>query len=115
MPDERSEPSHPSWRRKASPAPRTERPRHEWTKRRPRPVGEAKLPSSGIFKILAALLGFLTCLATVVVLVGADYADNLMIPHNILGWKGMEAIDALLRTPPPWTLLKPARFELIGG
>lgn|GEM_PF-3039563 len=129
MPDERSEPSHPSWRRKASPAPRTERPRHEWTKRRPRPVGEAKLPSSGIFKILAALLGFLTCLATVVVLiiliwppssvavvlVGADYADNLMIPHNILGWKGMEAIDALVRTPPPWTLLKPARFELIGG
>ena len=88
----------------------------------------SKLPRSRSFKVAGALLGFLACLAALVVLiiliwppssvalvlVGADYADNLMIPHNILGWKGIEAIDALARTPPPWALFQPARFKPIG-
>jgi len=82
-----------------------------------------------MLKVVAALLGFLACLAAVVVLIiliwppssvavvlaGADYADNLLIPHNILGWKGLEAIDALAKTPPRRALFKPAKFELIGS
>ena len=130
MQEERTEPSRPSWRRKAAAAPRPQPKGREWkwTERRARPAGEVKLPRSGSFKVAGALLGFLACLAALVVLiiliwppssvalvlVGADYADNLMIPHNILGWKGIEAIDALARTPPPWALFKPARFKPIG-
>src|SRR5437763_15698397 len=125
MQDERTEPSRPSWRRKATAVPRPQRLGREWkwTQRRARPAGELKLPRSRSFKVAGALLGFLACLAALVVLiiliwppssvalvlVGADYADNLMIPHNVLGWKGIEAIDGLCRTAPPWALFKPAR------
>lgn len=48
-----------------------------------------------------------------VVLIGADYADNLLIPHNILGWRGLEELEALAKTPPRWHLFRPARLELI--
>jgi len=127
MPDERTEPSRPSWRRKAGPAPRAERPRHKWTEQSPKPAGEVKLPSSGIFKVAGAVVGFLACLLAIVVLViliwppspvgvvlvGADYADNLMVPHNILGWKGIEGIEAVAKTPRLWALFKPAALHLI--
>jgi hypothetical protein len=47
------------------------------------------------------------------VLAGADYADNLLVPQNVLGWKGLEAIDALARARPPLALFPPARLEPI--
>src|SRR4051794_4387755 len=118
MQEERTEPTRPSWRRKSAAVPRPQPKGREWkwTERRAKPSGEVKLPRSRTFKVAGALLGFFACLTALVVLiilfrppssvalvlVGADYADNLMIPHNILGWKGIEAIDALARTPPPW-------------
>src|SRR5262245_50142909 len=99
MQDERTEPARPSWRRKVSPspAPRPEQSGHEWTKRRLRPAEEVKLPGSASFKVAGAVVGFLACLVALVVLiiliqppqpaaivlVGADYADNLMVSHNI--------------------------------
>ena len=43
-----------------------------------------------------------------------DYADNLLIPHNILGWRVIEELEALAKTPPRWALFRPAGLELIG-
>ena len=74
------------------------------------------------------MLGFLACLVAVVVLiiliwppapvgillVGADYADNLAVPHNILGWKGLEGIAAVARTPRRWAVFSPGSLQLIG-
>ena len=127
MQDERTEPSRPSWRRKVSPSARPERPGHEWTKRRPKPSGEGKLPKSGGFRVAGAVVGFLTCLVAVVVLiimiqppqpaavvlVGADYADNLLVPHNVPGWQGIVGIEKVSRTPPPWSFFTPAALQLI--
>ena len=73
------------------------------------------------------MVGFLACLLAIVVLiiliwppspvgvvlVGADYADNLMVPHNILGWKGIEGIEAVAKTPRLWALFKPAALHLM--
>ena len=130
MPDERTEPSRPSWRRKASPAPRPElsRPGHEWNRRRSRPSAAERRSGSGFSKLVGAVIGFLGFLAAVlvliiliwppasvgVVLIGAHYADNLLIPHNILGWRVIEELEALARTPPRWALFRPAGLELIG-
>ena len=115
--------------RAVQPQPERPRPEHEWTRRRNRPAGDVKPPGSGTFRLAGAALGFLAFLAAVVVLIiliwppssvgvvliGADYADNLLIPHNILGWKVIEAIESLCRTPLRWALFKPARLELIGN
>ena len=84
-------------------------------------------PRSRSFKIAGALLGFLGLRGPLVfliilfqppkpaavVLVGADYATNLTVPHNLLGWKGLEAIEAVSRTPRPWTIFNPACLQLI--
>ena len=131
MSDERNEPREPSWRRKGSSSPQPERPRpeHEWTRRRNRPAGDVKPSSSGTYRLAGAALGFLAFLAAVViliiliwppssvgvVLIGADYADNPLVPPNILGWKVIEAIESLCRTPLRWSLFTPARLGLIGN
>ncbi len=127
MPDERTEPARPSWKRKAARAPRPERSTHEWNKREPKPAGAVKLPWSGRFKLASALVGFVACLVAIivliimirrpppaaVVLVGADYADNAMVPHNVLGWEGIAGIEKLSKTPARWSLLPPASLQLI--
>ena len=128
MHDEHTEPSRASWRRNVAPSPRREpEKKPEWSKRRLKPVGEARGPRFGGFKIVGAVLGFLACLVAVVVLiiliwppapvgillVGADYADNLAVPHNILGWKGLEGIAAVARTPRRWADFSPGSLQLI--
>jgi hypothetical protein len=73
------------------------------------------------------VLGFLACLVAVVVLiiliwppdpvgillVGADYADNLAVPHNVLGWKGIEGIAALAKVPRRRAVFSPASLRLV--
>jgi hypothetical protein len=81
------------------------------------------------FRLAGVALGFLAFLAAVVVLIiliwppasvgvvliGADYADNPLVPPNILGWKVIEAIESLCKTPARWALFTPARLELLGN
>jgi hypothetical protein len=50
-----------------------------------------------------------------VVLAGASYADNLAVPHNALGWKGLLGVDAVLRTKPRWSWLSRPTLRPIGG
>ena len=82
---------------------------------------------SRFIKIAGVLAGFAACVGLLVfliflfqppkpaavVLVGADYATNLTVPHNLLGWKGLEGIEAVSRTPRPWTIFNPASLQLI--
>jgi len=72
-------------------------------------------------------MGFLACLVAIVVLiiliqrpppaaivlVGAHYADNLTVPHNVLGWKGLAGIKAVSQTRGRWSLLPRASLQLI--
>ena len=74
---------------------------------------------SGTLKVAARRRGLRRCMAALVililllfppgsvavVLVGADYADNLLVPHNILGWEGLVGLETLCKTSPRWTLL----------
>ncbi|ODU01496.1 MAG: hypothetical protein ABS79_01560 [Planctomycetes bacterium SCN 63-9] len=124
MADESKESSKPSWKRKkaaASPpaaAKRAEASRHEWTKKRDRPADEIQLPRSRALWVILAGAGFAACILGLVVLilmiqppkpaavvfVGADYATNLAVPHNVAGRKGIEGIQALSRIPRSFTL-----------
>ena len=129
MPDDRPEPSRRSWRRTASPAPREEQPRpgHEWSRQRSKPASAERSAGSGVYKRVGAVVGFLLFLAAVVVLIlliwppssvgvvliGADYANNLLTSHNMLGWRGLEEAEMLARTQPRRVLFKPARLEMI--
>ena len=85
------------------------------------------IPAPGLFKIAAVLTGFAACVGLMVfliflfqppkpaavVLVGADYATNLTVPHNVLGWKGLKGIEAVSKTPRPWAIFNPASLQLI--
>ena len=42
------------------------------------------------------------------VLVGTDYANNLTVPHNVAGWRGLKGIESLLKVPRRWSWLNPA-------
>jgi hypothetical protein len=80
-----------------------------------------------VLKLAGALLGFVACLIAIViliiliwpppsvamVLVGADYAENLTVAPNILGWKGLEGLASMAGTRPPWSLLRAPRLNLI--
>ena len=82
----------------------------------------------GRFKWPAGSPAFLVCLATVVFLilrirrpepaavflVGANYANNLAVPHNVPGWEGLVGIRQVSEKPPPWSLFYPASLQLIG-
>jgi hypothetical protein len=48
-----------------------------------------------------------------VILVGADYATNLAVPHNVMGWEGLKEIERLSQTPQRWSLFNPASLQLI--
>ena len=127
MADDRLPSSKPSWKRKSTEAKRPDPSAHEWSKRTLKPVGEARIPRSRNLKIFGALLGLFTCLASIVllifllqppkpaavVLVGADYAGNLAVPHNVLGWKGLQGVEAVSRVPQPWAIFNPAPLQLI--
>ena len=120
MPGESTDPPRPSWKHKARRAPTlAARSEHEWSKRNPKTVSQGNRAWSGSLKVAAAIAGFVSCLAALlilifllirpgsmaVVLVGADYADNLLVPHNILGWEGLVGLETLCKTGPRWTLL----------
>jgi hypothetical protein len=120
MPGESTDPPRPSWKHKARRAPTpAARSEHEWSKRNLKTVSQGNRAWSGSLKVAAAIAGFVSCLAALlilifllirpgsmaVVLVGADYADNLLVPHNILGWEGLVGLETLCKTGPRWTLL----------
>jgi len=78
--------------------------------------------------VAGGIAAFLGCLATVVFLiwmlippkpvavflVGADYATNLAVPHNVPGWKGLEGIKMVSEAERSWAFFNPAKLELIG-
>ena len=49
-----------------------------------------------------------------VFLVGANYANNLAVPHNMQGWEGLVGIRQVSEKPPPWAFFYPASLQLIG-
>jgi hypothetical protein len=49
-----------------------------------------------------------------VVLVGSDYAANLMVPHNVLGWNSLADLESLCKTKPPRSLFGAATPQVIG-
>ena len=120
-----------SWRGKSEPErreplARTEKSTHRWSDRSTRP-GADQPSGSRPFGLIAGLVAFAACLGLViwliwminpprpagVLLLGADYATNLAVPHNALGYRGLKGIERLSRAPRPWTLFNPARLELI--
>ncbi|MCA1684922.1 MAG: hypothetical protein LC745_02835, partial [Planctomycetia bacterium] len=50
-----------------------------------------------------------------VVLAGASYADNLTVPHNALGWKGLQGIHSVLKTKQRWSWLARPSLQLLKG
>src|SRR5438105_4348155 len=89
------------------------------TDQHPRPASGIKRSTSRIYKVVGASVAFLGGLALViwlililfrsqpvtVILVGADYATNLGVPHNVLGWNSLGELERVLKTPRPPTLL----------
>ncbi len=77
-------------------------------------------PAMGLasVRLFGGLVAFALCLGVVVwliwmlspprpagvVLVGADYAANLAVPHNVLGYQGLKGIEQLVKAPKPWSL-----------
>jgi hypothetical protein len=132
MADDRSHGAKRSWRGKAEPdrperPVRTEKSSYKWTDRGTKPGAGGRPTGSHRVRLFAGLAAFTTCLGVVVwliwmlnstrpagvVLLGADYAKNLAVPHNALGYRGLKGIEDLSRAPTRWTLFKPARLELI--
>ena len=126
MADERFGTSRPSWKRKARPSPRPDGAAYKWPERQPTPP---KPRRSWNYKVVGAFVAFTAFLAFVVVLivlirppqpaavilVGANYATNLTVPHNVPGWEGLMGIEAVSKTPRPWALFNPASLQLIRG
>ena len=132
MADDRSQAGRRSWRGKPEPDRRerpksTEKSSYKWTDRGTRSPAQGRPPGSRSVRVLAVLGGFVACLVGVIVLIqminpprpaavvllGADYASNLAVPHNALGYRGLEGIEQLSRTPKRWALFNPARLQLI--
>ncbi len=127
MPDDGTKRSRPSWKRTLDPAPKPAEPTHEWSTLKVKRSGAAERPWSGSVKVACAVVGSLACLAvivalimllmppesTAVVLVGADYADNLLVPHNALGWEGLAGIEKISKTRPRLSLFPAAALPLI--
>jgi hypothetical protein len=129
MADERSQSSRPTWRGNAKPTPvaRPKKTDYKWTDRGTKPDIAPKRPGSRPFRVLGGLAAFAACLGMVIwlilminppepaalVLVGADYATNLAVPHNALGWEGLKGIEQLSREPRRRVLFNPAELQLI--
>jgi hypothetical protein len=75
------------------------------------------------------IAGFLGCLAALVILIlmiwkpqpaavfliGANYATNLAVPHNVPGWEGLDGIRQVSQKPPRWSLFYPPALQLVLG
>ncbi len=129
MADDRLPSSKQSWKGRAKEAPRQEGPTHKWSERGLRPVPERKADRTFNFRVAGAIAGAVACLiflivlvwmlqpppAAAVVLAGAAYVDNLAVPPNVLGWKGLEGIQEVSTTAPPWAFLPRASLHLLKG
>lgn len=129
MADEGSRPAKGSWKGLPKESRSSRKPTHEWNRLRTKPAHETTTKSSRTLRIaggltaLAACVGCLIYLILIwrppkpaaVVLVGADYATNLAVPHNVLGWRGLKGIEAVSKTPPRFALFNPASLQLIQG
>jgi hypothetical protein len=129
MAEDRSQASRGTWRGKSEPKPaaRAKKADHKWTKRGAKPEGTVKGQGSRTFRVSVGLTAFGACLMLLlwliwminppqpaaVILVGADYAANLAVPHNVMGWQGLMGIERLSRTPRRWSLFNPASLQLI--
>jgi hypothetical protein len=127
MPDEGPKRARPSWKRAAQSAAPSAESTHEWNRLRNRGSGKANRPWFGSLKVAAAVAGTLACLAVIValifllfrpesvavVLVGSDYADNLLVPHNVMGAEGLAGIETLAKTPASVSFLPAATLSLI--
>ncbi|WP_165227180.1 hypothetical protein [Aquisphaera insulae] len=129
MSDDSPRPARPSWKR-AGAEPRAAEPSsHEWSRRNLPAANRAQGPRSRNFKVVGVATALAACIALIlfliflfrpphpaaVVLVGADYSTNLAVPHNLLGWRGLQGLEAVSRVPPRWSLFPPATLQLIKG
>src|SRR5439155_17583 len=90
--------SEPRWRRLTGPAAGAARPR--WS--RAAQIGVTALALL-VFVGLLAGLGLMIYLpqTVCVVLLGADYAENLAVPHNVYGWHSLLGLADLARNSQP--------------
>ena len=129
MADEGSRSAKRSWKGLPKETRSSRKPTHEWNRQRATPAREASTKSSRTFRIVGVLTALAACVAflifliliwqppkpAAVVLVGADYATNLTVPHNVLGWRGLRGIEAVSKVPPGFALFNPASLQLIQG
>src|SRR5262245_59864492 len=129
MANERSQTPRASWRgaTDAKPSARAQKSEYKWTERGAKPAARPGKEGSRAVRVAGGLFGFAACLTLVVwliwminppkpaavILVGADYATNLAVPHNVMGWQGLQGIEQLSKTPQPWSLFNPASLQLI--
>jgi hypothetical protein len=106
---------------------RPSKPTYRWLGLDRKPNTAAKPPHGGILGTAGPVLAFVACLGLViwlilmlirpaqvaVVLVGADYATNLAVPQNVLGWEGLAAIEKVVKARRRWALFQPASLHLI--
>ncbi|QEH33047.1 hypothetical protein OJF2_15430 [Aquisphaera giovannonii] len=129
MADERARPSRPSWKRAGGDPRAVEPSSHAWSRRSVSSVARPDAPRTKTWKVAGVVAALAACIALIlflilvfrpprpaaVVLVGADYAGNLAVPHNLLGWKGLQGLEAVSRTPPRFSLFPPPMLQLVRG
>jgi hypothetical protein len=110
MPSNKPNQPNRAWKNQAGAAP-ANRGRRAWQGASAKPVGERK-PWSRKAKVRIALGLLVVVVAGLIVLaymlrwrrpaclvlVGASYDTNLAIPHNVFGWRGLEALSAEAET-----------------
>lgn len=112
MTDDTSRPSKRSWKGEDRSARRARGPDALWKRRareEGRPAPFFSRNARIVWAAIACLLGIglivwlILMIAPVrpasVILVGADYATNLAVPHNVFGWEGLQGIRALTLVP----------------
>src|SRR5256885_2169317 len=122
MKDDSARPSRRSWRNTPGPTPRPRGTEHQW-KSRPRvetkPAG-AKTTSRTV-RVGRALVACLVGVGLIfwliwwirpvqpacMVLIGADYATNLRVPHNVYGVEGLKGLEALANAPRRFAFFNP--------
>lgn len=105
--------SKPTWRDRSRGPSRPEESRHEWNRRARGESDGASLRRrvspwivvgvSAVVTVAALIILIYWTLGPVdsadVVLIGADYATNLEVPHNVYGVEGLKGIEALSTAP----------------
>src|SRR4051794_13809328 len=129
MSGDRPRASRSSWRGGAPGSSRPEGLNYEWKKRFTGGSAVQKLPQSRILRIIGGLVAFTFLLVALiwlwfelgrsgpvdVVLIGADYATNLAVPHNVYGVEGLKGIESLSTAPKRFEFFPSPSLRLTHG